>query len=272
MKNWMFNALVIVLAAVFLFSAGMLIYYWTDSSQQAEQYDNLAQLVEQARPEPMPVDPSDPDTEEPPSMLMVINDPETGEPVQILPEYAQLYTMNNDLVGWIQIPGTKLNYPVMQTPEAPNYYLKRNFQKKRNGHGCIFANELCDIDTADNITLYGHHMNDGSMFATLSKYKKKSYWEDHPTVIFDTLTKRQQYEIFAVFVTSASVGKGFRYHTFIDAQTQAEYDEFVTQCKKLSKYDTGVTPQYGQQLITLSTCEYSQTNGRLVVVARLVEE
>ena len=269
MKKWQFNTLIIVFACIFLFSGIMLIRYWTDSAQQSEEYDELAALVELGRPD---TDPDTPDTFDDPTPQdpwITINDPETGEPVQILPEYAQLYTMNNELVGWIQIPGTKINYPVVQTPEEPDYYLKRNFQKKRNGHGCIYAEEACDLALSDNVTLYGHAMNDGSMFASLRNYKKKSYWQEHPEILFDTLTQRQTYEIFAVLTTTASEGKGFRYHTFVKAENQQEFDEFVAQCKKLSRYDTGITPQYGDRLITLSTCEYSQTNGRLVVLARL---
>jgi len=271
MKKWLFNTLIVVFAGIFLFSAVMLIRYWADSRQQSEEYDDLAALVEQARPAPGPElspDSTDPVPQDP---WVTINDPETGLPVQILPEYAQLYTMNNDLVGWIQIPDTKINYPVVQTPDEPDYYLKRNFQRKRNGHGCIYAEEDCNVDLSDNVTLYGHRMNDGSMFAALGKYRNKSFWQAHPEILFDTLTQRQTYEIFAVFTTTASEGKGFRYHTFINAENQQEYDEFVAQCKKLSRYDTGITPQYGERLITLSTCEYSQTNGRLVV-ARLKSE
>lgn len=271
MKKWMYNGLICIFAAIFLVSGAMLAWYFLDSREQSQQYDDLAHLVEQARP----VYPAIPDTTEPSGPTtpwITVNDPETGDPVSALPEYAQLYTMNNDLAGWIRIPDTKLNYPVMQTPDSPDYYLKRNFQKKKNAHGCIYAKEECDLTESDNVTLYGHYMNDGSMFAPLGKYKKKSYWEKHPTIQFDTLTQRNTYEIFAVLVTTASEGKGFRYHTFIAAESQQEYDEFVSQCKKLSLYDTGITPQYGDRLITLSTCEYSRTNGRLVVVARLINE
>lgn len=272
MKKWLFNTLLFVFAGIFLVSGGMLIWYFTDSAEQAEQYDDLAALVEQARPEILPDATADPTAPAALDPWITINDPETGAPVQILPEYAQLYTMNNDLVGWIRIPDTKVNYPVMQTPETPDYYLKRNFEKKRNAHGCIYAKEDCDLALSDNVTLYGHYMNDGSMFAPLGKYKKKSYWEQHPIIYFDTLTSRNTYEIFAVLVTTASEGKGFAYHTFVEAENQQHFDEFVAQCKKLSRYDTGITPQYGDRLITLSTCEYSQTNGRLVVVARLVTD
>lgn len=271
MKKWMYNTLICVFVAVFLFSGIMLARYWLDSKAESDQYDDLAALVEQARPS-LPAPDSTAPVEEPKTPWVTIHDPETGYPVCILPEYVQPYTMNNDLVGWIQIPGTRLNYPVMQTPDSPDYYLKRNFKKKKNAHGCIYAKEDCDLSESDNVTLYGHYMNDGSMFAPLGKYKKKSYWEKHPIIAFDTLTQRNTYEIFAVLLTTATEDKGFRYHTFVKVQSQQEYDDFVSQCKALSLYDTGITPQYGDRLITLSTCEYSHTNGRLVVVARLINE
>ena len=273
MKKWMYNALIGLFAAVFLFSAGMLIWYWLDSRQQKAQYDELAAMVEQARPvisSAASQTPDDPDAPAPDPWI-TINDPETGAPVQVLPELAQLYNMNNDLVGWIRVPGTNIDYPVMQTPDSADYYLRRDFYKKKNTHGCIYAKEECDLATSHNVTIYGHYMRNGSMFAALGNYKTKDFWQENKTVLLDTLTSRRTYEIFAVFTTTASEGKGFRYHTFIQADTQAEYDDFISQCKALSLYDTGITPQFGEQLITLSTCDYGQTNGRLVIVARLTE-
>lgn len=271
MKKWMYNTLIGVFAAVFLFSAAMLIWYWVDSKQQSDSYAALADLVQQARPTVSQAGPDDPSADTlPQDPWITINDPESGLAVQVLPEFAQLYTMNNDLAGWIRIPGTNIDYPVMQTPDAPDYYLRRDFEKKKNTHGCIYAKEECDLAWSDNVTIYGHYMRNGSMFAALGKYKKKDFWEQNKTILFDTLTQRQTYEIFAVFTTTASEGKGFRYHTFIQADSPQQYDDFVSQCKELSIYDTGITPQYGDRLITLSTCDSGQTNGRLVVVARLV--
>ena len=110
-------------------------------------------------------------------------------------------------------------------------------------------------------------MKDGSMFSGLDHYQKKDFWEEYPTIRFDTLYARQTYTVFAIFKTTASVGEGFNYHLFEDAEDEAEFDEFVSTCKKLAFYDTGITPEYGDKLITLSTCEYTQENGRLVVVA-----
>ena len=272
MKKWMFNALIWFFAAVFVVSAGMLIWYWIDSSAQSQQFEDLSAMVQQARPT-VPADPEDPTAPTAPQdPWITVNDPETGAPVQVLPEFAQLYTMNNDLVGWIRIPDTRIDYPVMQTPDSPDYYLRRSFEKKKATHGCIYAKEECDLTASDNVTLYGHYMRNGSMFAALGNYKKIDFWEDHKYILLDSLTQRRQYEIFAVFLTTASEGKGFRYHTFMQADSAQTYDDFVSQCKELSLYDTGITPQYGEKLITLSTCEYSQTNGRLVVVARLVSE
>ena len=113
-------------------------------------------------------------------------------------------------------------------------------------------------------------MKDGSMFGLLRNYRSKSYWEKHRYIYFDTLTERHTYEIFAVFTTVATKGKGFAYHQFVDADDQEEYDEYIRDCQNVDLYDTGITPQYGDKLITLSTCEYSQKNGRLVVVARRI--
>ena len=108
------------------------------------------------------------------------------------------------------------------------------------------------------------------MFADLLDYRKQDFWSAHPTVQFDTLMQHRNYQVFAVFITTASEGQGFSYHTFVDAQTEEEFDAYVSRCKVLSLYDTGITPVYGDKLITLSTCEYTRENGRFVVVAKLV--
>ena len=202
---------------------------------------------------------------------MQIQDPKTGEIISVLREYETVYLMNTDMVGWMRIDDTKVNYPVMQTPDWTDYYLHRNFEKEYSAHGCLYVREVCDVEhPSDNLTIYGHKMKDGSMFAPLFDYKEKSFWETHKTIHFDTVTEHHTYEIFSVFVTTASVGQGFPYHEFVDAADAAQFDDYVANCKQLALYDTGITPQYGDKLITLSTCEYSQVNGRLVVVAKRV--
>ena len=129
-------------------------------------------------------------------------------------------------------------------------------------------------EPSDNIIIYGHHMNDGSMFTGLMKYRNKSFWEGHKTITFDTLTDRHQYEVIAVFktVVYTDSSDSFKYYEFTDAENAAEFDAYVAKCKELSLYDTGVSAEYGDKLISLSTCEYSRNNGRIVVVAKKISE
>ena len=174
------------------------------------------------------------------------------------------------MVGWISIDGTKLNYPVMQTPNEPNFYLKHNFEKEYSDLGTPYVQEDCDIAQSDNLVIYGHHIKGGKMFGVLESYKDKGFYEEHKTIQFDTLTQHGEYEIIAVFKTVAYSSNGFRYYDFVDAEDEEAFNAYVEKCKELALYDTGVTAEYGDRLITLSTCEYSAQNGRLVVVAKKV--
>lgn len=194
-----------------------------------------------------------------------------GPYADILPEYRDAYALNNDLVGWIKIEGTNIDYPVMQTPGNKDYYLKHNFNKERSNWGCVYVRESCDVFTpSDNVTIYGHYMQDGSMFHDLHGYYYSSFYKEHPYIQFDTIYERHTYQIIAVFKTSANIGEGFAYHLFDYAQDKAEFDEYIDTVKSLRFYWTGVEAEYGDMLITLSTCEYTLDNGRLVVVAKRI--
>ena len=201
------------------------------------------------------------------------NESTTPTAPSILPEYAPSYALNNDMVGWIQIPGTSIDYPVVQSLYEPNYYLRRNFQKQNATCGTIYVREACDVNKpSDSVLLYGHNMRNGTMFHDLINFKEKSFWEANRYIYFDTLTEYHTYEIVAVFTTTADPSVGFRYHIFSDG-TQEVYDKFVANCKALSLFDTGITPQYGEKLLTLSTCDKTLgygDDGRLVVVARRI--
>ena len=181
---------------------------------------------------------------------------------------APVLKQNADCIGWIFIDGTNINYPVMQNLEIPNYYLRRGFDKNYDYYGIPYAAEHCNLATSDNVVIYGHHMNNGSMFSDLNKYLNQSFYADHALIQFDTLSEYGTYQIFSVFTISAY--NEFAYHLFADAADQAEFDVYVGECLRRSWYDTGVKPVYGDRLLTLSTCEYSQANGRLVVVAKKI--
>ena len=279
LKRWMYITLMVVFIAVFLFSGGYLLNYFLNSRQAQSDYDKLANLVENVT---VPTTPTLDDTigstdptataETIPAHVDVV-DPETGETVSVLYQYAPIYELNNDLIGWIRVDGTNINYPVVQTPDSKNYYLKRNFDGAYSIHGTIYAQEECDVFApSDNVTLYGHRMNDGTMFAGLLSYKKQAFWEQNRYISFDTLQEQHTYEIFAVVVIREIDGHPFQYHRFVDAKNQAEFDEFISNCKKYDLYDTGITPQYGDKILTLSTCERYVANGRVAVFARLVED
>lgn len=177
---------------------------------------------------------------------------------------------NNDLVGWIKIDGTNISYPVMQNG---NYYLKRNFYKRYSEYGTPFLQENCDVKKSDNLVTYGHHMNNKTMYSAIDNYKSYDFYRNHRYIKFYTLedgqTKENTYEVCFVFKT-VSTGEGYKYYSYTDFYDIDEYNEFVSGCKNIQLYDTGVQTEYGDKFITMSTCEYSQKNGRMVVVGRKI--
>ena len=236
MKKTLFIVTVLLLVAAFGISAFMVGNYLLDGKKQAERMDDLSQIVSNAQTET---------TEETEAATEGTTETTAPRPTTaggMLPGYKDIYDQNNDTVGWIKMEGTKINYPVLQTPSDPNYYLYRDFDKKQSKRGSIYAWGDADINKpSDNITLFGHHMADGSMFACLNDYTSKDAWDKNNLIFFDTLTEYHTYKIFAVFKTSANVGEGFSYHKFVDAANEQEFNEFVSTCKKLSFYDTGIT-------------------------------
>ena len=181
-----------------------------------------------------------------------------------------LYLINNDVVGWIKIEGTNINYPVMQNGE---YYLRRNIHKEYSSYGTPFLADYSNINTSDNLIIYGHHIKSGLMFADLDKYKSYDYYKNHKTIEFYKLegnaTVKEVYSIIYCFKTTANCG-GFKYYNFYNAASEDDYNSFTEQCRKLSFYNTEESASYGDKLITLSTCEYSLNNGRMVVVAKKI--
>lgn len=177
-----------------------------------------------------------------------------------------------DVKAWIEIEGTNVNYPVMQG-EDNDFYMDHNYKKESSKRGSIFLDKDYDWSIpSSNLLMYGHNNSkDGTMFADLLKYKKESYYKEHPTIKFTTAEEDAEYDIIAVFLSRLyykSEKNVFRYYFFLNAENEEEYNDYVKNSKKASLYDTGKTAKYGDQLITLSTCEYSQEDGRLAVVAR----
>ena len=260
MKEYLkkYQSVICIAAAVCLLGAAAFCGFhvcdhYAHQNEQTEAFEKIADKVEQAQEDESQA-PEIPLTEE----------------ESILPEYGELFLQNPDMVGWIKVEGTNINYPVMQTPNEPNFYLKHNFEREYSDLGTPYVQEDCDIAASDNLVIYGHHIKGQKMFGALEEYKSQSFYEEHKTVQFDTLTQHNDYEVIAVFKTVAYSSEGFRYYDFVNAENEDEFNAYVGKCKELALYDTGVTAEYGDKLITLSTCEYSAQNGRLVVVAKKV--
>lgn len=192
--------------------------------------------------------------------------------LKVLPEYETLYNKNKKLIGWLKIDDTIIDYPVMQTANN-EYYLDHNFNQEEDRNGCIFMDYQCDVVRGcDNIILYGHHMKSGKMFGTLNKYSKKSYYEEHPVVQFDTIYEKGTYQVMYVFRSKVYSEEDvtFKYYQFINAASEKEFNSAMNEMAALSLYDTGVTAVYGDKLLTLSTCDYQEKKGRFVVVAKKI--
>lgn len=174
---------------------------------------------------------------------------------------------NPECVGWVSIEGTDIDYPVMCSPDDPDYYLDHSFDKTSNRHGVPFLDSRCNIDTADNLIIYGHHFVEGEMFSTLHKYASYSYYEEHPIITLETAEGASQYRIAAVLRVSGTVYPT-RWSIFNSLYMDAaEFEEMAQEIEAQTLYSTGVSPVYGDHLLTLATCEYTQKNGRLAVVA-----
>lgn len=192
-----------------------------------------------------------------------------GEEKEIQKPYAALYEENRDLVGWLSIEGMKIDAPVMQSKDD-EYYLHHDFYGKDSKYGSFYVKEQADIDAGTNFIIYGHNMKDGSMFGDLDLYEKKSFYKEHPVISFDTLYEKRTYDIIAVFRSQVYRVDDdvFKYYQFYEAETEKEFDDFYSNIKKLSLYDTGVRAEFGDTFLTLSTCAYHVPDGRFVVVAK----
>ena len=186
----------------------------------------------------------------------------------------ELQNINTDIIGWLEIEGTNINYPVLHGTDN-DFYLNHNYKKESSWAGSLFLDKDFDIvNGSSNYLIYGHRNGQGLMFETLLKYSNKNFYENHKTIKFTTLNEDAIYEILAVFYSRVyyqNEQNVFRYYYFVNAKDEQEYNEFVNNAKTASIYDTGVIAEYGEQLLTLSTCEYSQKNGRFVVVAKKVK-
>ena len=243
MKRWVSVIVLLTLLAVAIFSLGKIADYYYHSN---ESKNNIRELI------------SDGDSKE--------------------ENYRRLKKQNPDLVGWITIPGTQVDYPVMWTPDEPEKYLRTDFNGNYSLSGLPFVSADCNVspmpdDKAySNTLIYGHHMQDGSMFAVLTEYEKQDFYEKHKTIEFDRIYEdgsyeEYEYEVFSAFKTE--IGKGFEYYRYADVEDVDRLSEYLENVERYSLLTYKRTVDNVSDLITLSTCSYhaSGDKGRFVVVA-----
>ena len=192
---------------------------------------------------------------------------------EVLDEYKKLYNTNKKLIGWLKIDDTNIDYPVMQTNNN-EYYLDHNINQEKDRNGALFLDKDCNvIKRSTNLIIYGHHMKSGRMFGNLDDYRSEKYYKKHPVIRFDTIYEKGTYEIMYVFRSRVYKENEvvFKYYQFIDCYSEQEFESNMREMAALSLYDTGVTAEYGDELLTLSTCDSTVDDGRFVVVAKRVE-
>lgn len=206
-------------------------------------------------------------TEQVPITEPTENETETQRVMQV----KELQKENPDVVGWLEIEGTNINYPVLQGIDN-EYYMTHTYKKEYSADGSIFLDKEYDWSLpSSNLLIYGHNNENGKKFCDLLKYQEESFYKEHPTIKFATNEEDCEFEIIASFLSRVyykSEKDVFRYYFFINAENEQEFNDYVTNSKKASLYDTGKTAEYGDQLMTLSTCSYHTEDGRFAVVAK----
>lgn len=253
--------LLLSLAAAFLIFGGLLGRDIYQIHREQAAYRALAQRVREAE-RSTPTAPAIPAST--PEYGQALHPQSSREPSP----YEELAVENPDFVGWLSIPDTLIDYPVMDTPQEPEYYLRRAFDGSYAVSGSLFVGEGCAPGSA-HVIIYGHNMNDGSMFGSLAQYAEKDYAAAHPVIRFDTLAEAGEYRVLAAFYSHAytSDEEGFRYYRYTDLSQPEAFVDYVQKAKEASLYNTGVEAHQGGRLLTLSTCSYHRENGTFVVVA-----
>lgn len=253
----------IMMSVLLLIAAGCLGYftiYCMEAVKKDREQQQMAKLKENSRLNAMGGD-----------EVVVHLDTEEKTYV-VLEKYKNLYKTNKNLIGWLKIDDTNIDYPVMQTVNN-EYYLDHNTKQEKDKNGTLFLDKDCSITrTSTNFIIYGHHMKSGKMFGDLDHYKEEEFYKKHKTISFDTIYEEGTYEVMYVFLSKIYYEEEvvFKYYQFIDANSEQEFDSYMEEMAQMSLYDTGVTAQYGDQLLTLSTCDYEQEDGRFVVVAKRI--
>lgn len=273
------NILIVVFALITVSSGAYIINYYYKSRKTEARFDDLRNMiVEVPADQTGNIEAGDSSNAENGGGNTKRTELVNIDGRDVLIKYQELYKANKDFMGWLKIDGTDIDYPVMYTPDEREYYLHKNFDGEYSYAGCLFIDNLCTPtgdDISDNIIIYGHNMKSGTMFHQLTLYRDESFYRDHKYISFDTIEDTGTYEVIAAFKTQV-YEKGdtehYHYYDFYDAADEEEFNEFIQYIKSCCTYDFDSTANYGDKLITLSTCSYHVNDGRYVVVAKKISD
>ena len=260
MKRTILLLLSAVLLAACIVSAITFVRQYRDAKNSEAEFAALSQIAAQIRT-----------GEKNRQVPMTVRETQHGE--QAEPEavteaaYGELSAQNADYYGWVRIADSRIDYPVMYTPYDPDYYLTHSFKKETSKYGVPYLDSDCSQES-NNLVIYGHNMKNGTMFGDLVNYTDREYCLSHPYIYLDTEDTAAIYEVLAAFPFDADADT-FCYNDYTD-MNEADFAKFMENVHIRQLYPTGADAQYGDRLLTLSTCEYSYENGRFVVVAKLV--
>ncbi len=238
------NILLIIFIAVFLFSSYQFYTEYTMSQDDIKNFDEINKIYQEYQE----------------------NNESDESPI------TPLIYENDDVVGWVSIENTLLDYPVMHTPENPEYYIRRNFYKEYSASGTPFIAEGCTLEPrSDQLIIYSHNNRNGTMFGSLTKYDDYQYYQENKEIYLTIHDQEETYEIFAVIYLDVTVDNGhLEFYNFINASSEEQYHSYIDSLKQQSIYDTDVDVNYGDKLLTLAACSYHSENGRLIVVAKKI--
>ena len=254
MKNHLKRFIIVLLIGTMLISIFFILKGKTEDKTQEDNFKNLAEKV---TIENESIEDKENEEQE---------ENKKQEQKKVTIDMQELYRENKDIVGWLQIEDTNVNYPVVQRKSDENYYLRRNFYKEYSLWGTPFLQNSCNINTSDNLIVYGHHIKGNKMFGELEKYKNNDFYNKHKKINLYTMEEKREYKVISVFVTTTD--SDFKYYNYTDFKEKKEFETFIKKCQKLSFFDLDANVEYGDKFITLSTCDYSSKNGRLVAIAR----
>ena len=253
MKKIIYNALLLLFGGLLVFSGWKVLGILNTYREGQDAYADMEQYVQL-----------------PTSTVSVPEETEpTSGPVDetVWPEvdFAALAQVNPDVVGWIFIEGTSIHYPIVQGGDN-SYYLNHLFDGTRNAAGCIFLDVACEGDFSDaHSILYGHHMKNGTMFASLVDYKEQVFYDQHPTALLLTPTGKYQVHFFSGYVADNDAGA---WETDFEEDT---FETWLTEISSRSLFTPATTPEPTHRILTLSTCTYEFNSAKFLLHGYVVQ-